>query len=275
MTPAVLDRIEGIAKVAHEALDAYREVLGEKPVGHWEHTDAKHREAFKDGIRLALHGATPRALHEFAVTNPNAGVRAATVPYAQLPEEQQKKAVLVQAVAQSLGCGIERWDVKTGTDPNAGSVNETAKPSTIAELVAFPAPPPDPPQRVPGEPECQVYTIVAHVDAVKEEADSDFHLALSDGQGNTMIAEVPCPGCCGSSPWLADISAARSAVTAAMAAAGVAQIGPDYSEVSLTATITGVGFFDRIHGQRGVAPNGIELHPVRSITFDPPTGVGG
>ena len=26
--------------------------------------------------------------------------------------------------------------------------------------------------------------------------------------------------------------------------------------------ITGVGFFDYLHGQRGVAPNGIELHPV-------------
>ena len=29
-----------------------------------------------------------------------------------------------------------------------------------------------------------------------------------------------------------------------------------------TATIDGVGFFDRLHGQAGVAPNGIELHPV-------------
>jgi hypothetical protein len=28
------------------------------------------------------------------------------------------------------------------------------------------------------------------------------------------------------------------------------------------ATITGVGFYDRIHGQTGVSPNGIELHPV-------------
>jgi hypothetical protein len=27
------------------------------------------------------------------------------------------------------------------------------------------------------------------------------------------------------------------------------------------ATITGVGFFDIVHGQSGVAPNGIELHP--------------
>ncbi|MSQ21739.1 MAG: DUF3761 domain-containing protein [Dehalococcoidia bacterium] len=29
--------------------------------------------------------------------------------------------------------------------------------------------------------------------------------------------------------------------------------------------MTGVGFFDLIHGQRGVAPNGIELHPVLAI----------
>jgi hypothetical protein len=31
--------------------------------------------------------------------------------------------------------------------------------------------------------------------------------------------------------------------------------------------VTGVGFFDRIHGQTGVAPNGIELHPVLDIQF--------
>ncbi len=31
--------------------------------------------------------------------------------------------------------------------------------------------------------------------------------------------------------------------------------------------ITGVGFFDYIHGQRGVAPNGIELHPVPEVEF--------
>jgi hypothetical protein len=32
-------------------------------------------------------------------------------------------------------------------------------------------------------------------------------------------------------------------------------------------TLFGVGFFDVIHGQRGVAPNGIELHPVLGICF--------
>jgi hypothetical protein len=31
--------------------------------------------------------------------------------------------------------------------------------------------------------------------------------------------------------------------------------------------VRGVGFFDKIHGQTGVARNGIELHPVLSIAF--------
>jgi hypothetical protein len=33
-----------------------------------------------------------------------------------------------------------------------------------------------------------------------------------------------------------------------------------------TATITGVGFFDLKHGQNGVAPNAIELHPVLKLS---------
>jgi hypothetical protein len=36
--------------------------------------------------------------------------------------------------------------------------------------------------------------------------------------------------------------------------------------MSGSATIAGVGFFDQIHGQTGVAPNGIELHPVVSFS---------
>jgi hypothetical protein len=37
--------------------------------------------------------------------------------------------------------------------------------------------------------------------------------------------------------------------------------------VSLPVVVTGVGFFDFIHGQTGVAPNGIELHPIVDIKF--------
>jgi hypothetical protein len=35
-----------------------------------------------------------------------------------------------------------------------------------------------------------------------------------------------------------------------------------FKSISGLATVTGVGFFDFWHGQPGVAPNAIELHPV-------------
>jgi hypothetical protein len=53
----------------------------------------------------------------------------------------------------------------------------------------------------------------------------------------------------------------QSARSAFIRACGV----PTHSGFDLlrgTATITGVGFFDFWHGQNGVAPNAIELHPV-------------
>jgi hypothetical protein len=38
-----------------------------------------------------------------------------------------------------------------------------------------------------------------------------------------------------------------------------------FTELRGRVRIRGVGFWDEIHGQTGVAPNGIELHPVLSI----------
>jgi hypothetical protein len=38
-------------------------------------------------------------------------------------------------------------------------------------------------------------------------------------------------------------------------------------EPNVPVTVTGIAFFDTIHGQEGIAPNGIELHPVLSIDF--------
>ena len=107
-----------------------------------------------------------------------------------------------------------------------------------------------------------MYVIEATVTACKVEADSDYHLALADDQGNTMIAEAACPGCSAGSPWLPQITAVRAAVEAA-----IPNITDQYQDVNRQATLVGVGFFDRIHGQRGVARNGIELHPLIDIQF--------
>lgn len=40
-----------------------------------------------------------------------------------------------------------------------------------------------------------------------------------------------------------------------------------WRRLTIAVTVTGVGFFDFKHGQSGVAPNAIELHPVLGISF--------
>jgi hypothetical protein len=42
---------------------------------------------------------------------------------------------------------------------------------------------------------------------------------------------------------------------------------PALTRATESVTIQGLGFFDFAHGQDGVAPNAIELHPVTGIAF--------
>ena len=265
---------ERIARVCHEANRAWSVAHGDLSHHPWDAAPDWQRQSAIAGVKVALSGATPEQLHESwtaakvadgwtygPVKDETAKTHPCLLPYAQLPSEQRRKDALFAAVTTALGCGQERWDVKTGTDPDAGRVNLQPLPSTIADLVALPAPPPDPPARV-APAEFQVYTLTATITEAKQEADSDYHLALSDGQGNTMIAEAACPGCASGSPWLTQIQAVRAAVDTA-----IPGLTGQYQPVNRTATITGPASFDRIHGQAGVAPNGIEIHPCLAIEF--------
>jgi hypothetical protein len=162
----------------------------------------------------------------------------------------------------ATGCGIERWAVKTLTDPGASRVNHRPKASSIAALTALPAPI-DPTDRI-APTETTVWRITVTMTAFKEEDDSDIHLTVKDSRGRTMIVEFPLTPTCdatASQPDRAAMSQARAAFVA-----GCGQPRTSYRSVSGQATITGVGFFDRMHGQRGVAPNGIELHPVLAFS---------
>ena len=79
-----------------------------------------------------------------------------------------------------------------------------------------------------------------------------------------MIAEIPAPSCASGAPAWA--KAAWTQARATLATCGtVGTSWTDYPAGAL-ATLTGVGFKDKKHGQTGVAPNGVELHPVSSIT---------
>jgi len=173
-----------------------------------------------------------------------------------------KKARVVPQFRPATGCGIERWAVKTLTDPGASRIVLTPKPGTVADLGTI-APPKDPTDRL-APTETTVFRLTdVRMTAFKQEADSDIHLALADDAGNTMIAEFPSASC--------DTTAApsvRAMMTKARAdfIAACGQPTGKYRTVSGTATLEGVGFFDRIHGQRGVAPNGAELHPALAFS---------
>lgn len=175
--------------------------------------------------------------------------------------------------ASAPHCGIERWAVKTGNDvPESGKVNLTdVHDTTVAAMdqLVVPAGFTQDSTRMPGV-EYTVYRVHAVLREYKMEADSDYHLVLTDG-ASTMIAEIPSPACVNSdSPFLPGITAARDAFNAQYAP------GNFWQPAGVPVTVTGVGFFDTPHGQTGVAPNAIEIHPVLSITFDgqpspPPT----
>ncbi len=153
--------------------------------------------------------------------------------------------------------------MKVGTDPTAKLIGPAVIPATIAQLVAL-----NPPQVLPQNrratlTETEIFRVHATLTGFKEEADSDYHLILSSG-GKTMIAEIPDPPCAKGSPLLGGIETARRQFDARYTPS------PDgFTHVSVPVVVTGVGFFDFLHGQDGVASNGIELHPVLSITFGP------
>jgi hypothetical protein len=159
-------------------------------------------------------------------------------------------------------CGVERWAIKTGQDAAARSVElSRPKPVTVATLRSYPQPTSYPANSRIGAVEKTAYRLDVTLTKYKLEGDSDLHLVVADAQGRTLIVEVPDPSCMGSSPWKSRVATARQTF--------MSRYGPtsSFKRTSKHAVIVGVGFFDRLHGQAGVSPNGIELHAVTSITF--------
>ena len=190
---------------------------------------------------------------------------AATVPPSSVTELQSQSGGNADTEQEPLNgqCGLERWSVKTGTDADVSLINlQSTTPTTIASLNALPAPSSLPPNNRIQPTETTIFQLNATLTEYKLEADSDYHLILDDGSGNTMIAEIPDPTCVGSSsPLLPGIQKARAAFDAVYTPTS------SFQTANVPVTITGVGFFDFLHGQTGVAPNGIELHAVLDVQF--------
>ena len=199
-----------------------------------------------------------------------AAIGGATFQHPGEPDQEEHEAVIFQPDASTGSCGVERWSVKTGTDTDRSLINlQSTTNSTIAALTALSAPSTLPANNRVQPTETTVFRLSATLTEFKMEADSDYHLVLADGSGHTMIAEIPDPACVGStSPLASSISKARSEFDAKYSAT------TSFKTVNVPVTVTGVGFFDFLHGQTGVAPNGIELHAVLDIQFGT-VGTGG
>jgi len=173
-------------------------------------------------------------------------------------------------------CGVWRWGVKTLSDANADDVDFEPQATTVGTLRAL-----DPPRLRSNTPrirptEYRTYRIRARVlhdkwVCCREKDDGDYHLVLADPRNRrgTLIAEISDPECPG---------ARDSAKVSALH-----RVRRDYDNLVRTPPkgrfrtfqdppllfVTGVGFFDEVHGQKGVAPNGIELHPVLDVKSAP------
>ncbi len=159
-------------------------------------------------------------------------------------------------------CGVTRWRVKVLTDQDADKVRiESPQKSTIEGLHAKPATYADTSPRSLAEE--QVFAVEGWLDGYELEADSDLHAVIKDDVGRTMIIEFPHPDCMLGSRILKQATEARAKFRHLVHAPPKTHYIQIRNQIRVR--VTGVLFFDKVHGQIGVAPNGVELHPVLDV----------
>jgi hypothetical protein len=93
--------------------------------------------------------------------------------------------------------------------------------------------------------------------------DQDLHLVLRESgkpDGLTIIGEIPDPSLMlKENPWRAFVIPARASFYE------IFKPRSSWKTSGKKIRITGVPFFDLAHGQRGVAKNGVEIHPILKI----------
>jgi len=171
--------------------------------------------------------------------------------------------------------GVWRWPIKTLADKpqlthHTGTVS-------VADLW----------DRAPGQPlakttprikpfETTIYRITGvlkyarHVDDPadangKGGGDLDYHLVIADTSdpAKTMIVEFPDPNCTKGATTTRHNQMKAARLAFATDCHGAPQ--HDFGNLSGTATITGVGFYDEPHAN-GRSRHGVELHPVLSFS---------
>jgi len=155
---------------------------------------------------------------------------------------------------KSRECGYERWPVKVLADKDRAQIDPKPIDTTVAALSALAIHEvPYPYDRRIAPEELHIFRIKARLLQVRREKDSDLHLLLQDldESDQRMIAEVPAPDCAEGTGHEQEYLSVRRTLMAL----------PAHTVLELT----GVGFFDFLHDQKGGANNGFEIHPILSI----------
>jgi hypothetical protein len=176
-------------------------------------------------------------------------------------------ALARSARPQHIACGDERWTIKTLADADANSISLTTVRKTTIEALRRLKTPAALSKLTPriAPTEKTVFQVDALLMSMKLEGDDDIHMVIADPVvGGSMIVEFPGAGC------VSTVSTVGASLMSKAKAALAAACGPlpttsKFVTLQGRATIDGVGFFDFLHHQGGVAPNGIELHPVLRI----------
>jgi hypothetical protein len=170
---------------------------------------------------------------------------------------------VVTSMSVAFACGTERWSVKAGTDRTADQVALDPQATTIQDLSELNAPRNPNSRKSSRFPaEIKTFQISGILTVIKKEEDEDYHLVVADPSDEdlTRIVESPNPNCAAGSRFLAQITDVRRALDQKFGAF-------QREQPNIQVTVTGVAFFDQLHGQEGVASNGIELHPILAIEF--------
>jgi hypothetical protein len=187
--------------------------------------------------------------------------------------------------AAAISCGgIKRWDVKDGSDAGATNVHPVVVNGiTIADLNQLSPQPLDADGRM--QEEKVIYRLTGTLRLFKHDPDGDYHVVVADdattpysvtrreaghtehtpASGHSIVVEVPDPNCVsgahhkfGASHFLPQLQESRSDFEAAT------QDLPqnrDLGARNIPITVTGVLFFDFMHGQTG---HGLP-HPSRDV----------